>query len=174
MAAALGLVFTPGADIFSGHNTASVSAHVVVVEAPLHPLSHGRLREATGVMARRLAHLGVPGAVVRTQGDDIVVEMPKPAGATDIVAVLGQPGQLLFRPVECIITPYSGARRAPAVPAPVLPQSPADGTGPGAAPMPGICRLSAARQTGYLPPHGDRHGDTPEAYDTKDATAVLS
>jgi preprotein translocase subunit SecD len=122
-----------------------------------------------GVMARRLARLGVPGVVVRAQGDDIVVEMPKPPVAIPVLAVLGQPGQLAFRPVDCIITPYSGARHAPAVPA-----LSANATSAGTSGMPGICRLSAARQAGYLPPHGDGHGDTPEAYDTKDATVVLS
>jgi preprotein translocase subunit SecD len=127
-----------------------------------------------GVMAKRLARLGVPGAVVRAQGDDIVVEMPKPPVATPVVAVLGQPGQLAFRPVECIISPYSGARHAPAVAAPALAWPAANATGPGSSAMSGICGLSAARQAAYLPPHGDGYGDTPEAYDTKDATVVLS
>jgi len=144
----------------------------VVVEAPVHPLEQGRLRDAMGVMAKRLARLGVPGAVVRAQGDDIVVEMPKPPVATPVLAILGQPGQLAFRPVECIISPYSGAHHVPAVAAPALSQPAANGMGPGA--IPGICALSAVRQAAYLPPHGDGHGDTPEGYDTKTATVVLS
>jgi preprotein translocase subunit SecD len=127
-----------------------------------------------GVMARRLARLGVPGAVVRAQGDDIVVEIPKPTGTTPVLAVLGQPGHLAFRPVECIITPYSGARHVPAVAAPALSQSAANAMGLGASGTPSICGLSAAHRAGYLPPHGNGHGDTPEAYDTKDATVVLS
>ncbi len=174
VAVALGLVFTPGATVFSGRATAAVAAHVVVLEAPAHSLAPGLLREAMAVMARRLARLGVPGAVVRAQGDDIVVEMPKPPGPTDVVAVLGQPGQLRFRPVECIIGPYSGARHAAAVLGPAPRQPAATGMAQDTCGTPGICRLSAARQAGYLPPHGDGHGDTPEAYDTSDATVVLS
>ncbi len=120
-------------------------------------------------MGRRLRRLDVPGggANVRARADDIVVEIPKQAAAAQAIAVLGQPGRLYFRPVGCTIRPYSGARHAPA-------RSPASAPAPGASIAQRACGLSPERQVAYLPPHGDRHGDTPEAYDTEDATVVLS
>jgi len=56
----------------------------------------------------------------RAQGDDIVVEMPKPPVATPVVAVLGQPGQLAFRPwsASSVLIPALATRRpwtAPAI-----------------------------------------------------------
>jgi preprotein translocase subunit SecD len=149
-----------------GHGAAA-AAHVMVVEAPARRLGAGGLRNAVGVMGRRLRQFDVRGANVRARADDIVVEIPKQAAAAQAIAVLGQPGRLYFRPVECTIRAYSGTRRAPA-------RSPANPSAPGASTAQGACGLSPERQGAYLPPHGDRHGDTPEGYDTKDATVVLS
>ncbi len=167
---ALGLALAPGVAVSPGHG-ATAAAHVTVVEAPARSLGAGGLRDSMGVMGRRLRELDVRGAKIRARGDDIVVELPMQAADTQAIAVLGQPGRLYFRPVECTVKPYSGTRHAPAQSSAL---TPANASAPGAFTAQRACGLSPGRQGAYLPPDGDRHGDTPEVYDTKGATVVLS
>ncbi|MGH9107795.1 MAG: SecDF P1 head subdomain-containing protein [Acidimicrobiales bacterium] len=117
---------------------------------------------------------GIWDAVWSPSGAALAVEIRGRLGAAEVIAVLGQPGRLFFHPVECTIRAYSGARPAPAASAEALSPPAGRGTRPVGSSISGACGLSPARQGAYLPPHGDRHGDTPEAYDTEDAPVVLS
>ena len=130
-------------------------SRVIVVEQPLGTISSQALQQAVMVVSRRLSGLGVRGFAVHTQGDDVVVEFPKGRTDAQVLDVVGQTGQLLFRPVDCIIAPFIG---------------------PGTttmAPTSGSCNLSSTDQEHYMPPHGDSHGVTLAPFDTANATVVL-
>lgn len=67
----------------------------------------GALTAAVGVMSARVNGLGVSGATVQTQGNDIVVQLPGVKDPAKALAEIGSTAQLYFRPVICAAPAYS-------------------------------------------------------------------
>src|SRR6516165_4722355 len=70
-----------------------------VVLSPTGTYSHSALGQAQKIINNRVNGLGVAGATVQSQGNNIVVELPGVKNATAALAVIGQTAQLQFRPV---------------------------------------------------------------------------
>jgi hypothetical protein len=139
---------------------------VTVVEKPVGKVSAQSLQQAVRVMARRIYASGVRDFVVHTQGGDIVIELPRTKNEVEVLEVVGQTGQLFFRPVECIIAPYVGTTASTTSRAPT--------TRSATSLTPEMCSLTAKGQEHYLPPQGNRQGVTPAAFDTAGAIVVLA
>jgi preprotein translocase subunit SecD len=80
-----------------------------VVYKPAHQVSQSDLNETVTVLTDRVEGLGVSGATVGTQGDEIVVQVPGVKNAKQVLTAIGQTGQLYFRPTLCYAPPYSSA-----------------------------------------------------------------
>jgi preprotein translocase subunit SecD len=80
-----------------------------VVYKPAHKTSQANLNEAVNILTNRVAGLGVSGATVNTQGDEIVVSVPDVKDPNTVLRDIGQTAQLLFRPGLCYAPPYSPA-----------------------------------------------------------------
>src|ERR1700719_3866928 len=70
-----------------------------VVLSPTGTYSSGSLGQAQNIINARVNGLGVAGATVQRQGNNIVVELPGVKNASSALAVIGQTAQLQFRPV---------------------------------------------------------------------------
>jgi preprotein translocase subunit SecD len=80
-----------------------------VVYKPVHKTSQANLNEAVSILSNRVNGLGVSGATVATQGDEIVVQVPGVKNANQVLATIGKTAQLLFRPTLCYAPPYAEA-----------------------------------------------------------------
>jgi preprotein translocase subunit SecD len=72
-----------------------------VVYKPAHATSHANMVEVTQILSNRVNGLGVSGAEVNLQNNDVVVSVPGVKNAQSILDTIGQTAQLLFRPVLC-------------------------------------------------------------------------
>ncbi|MGH9089237.1 MAG: protein translocase subunit SecD [Acidimicrobiales bacterium] len=88
-----------------------------VVYTPAHKVSTADLRESVTVLTNRVDGLGVSGATVETQGNDIVVQVPGVKDARQVLASIGQTAQLFFRPVLCGAPAFVGHKAKSAKPA---------------------------------------------------------
>jgi cyclophilin family peptidyl-prolyl cis-trans isomerase len=82
---------------------------VFIVVRPEGPTTPGILREVAAIIEHRLQAFGVTAATVSIQGSDIAIDlspMTSLARAEEISEVVDQTGQVLFRPVDCLIAPY--------------------------------------------------------------------
>jgi preprotein translocase subunit SecD len=77
-----------------------------VVYKPAHKTSQANLNEAVNILTNRVNGLGVSGAEVNTQGDEIVVQVPDVKNPNEVLNAIGQTAQLLFRPALCEAPPY--------------------------------------------------------------------
>src|ERR1700728_1196473 len=80
-----------------------------VVYKPAHKTSQANLNEAVTILTNRVNGLGVSGAELNTQGDQIVVQVPDVKDPNQILKEIGQTAQLLFRPTLCYAPPYAEA-----------------------------------------------------------------
>jgi preprotein translocase subunit SecD len=80
-----------------------------VVYKPSHPTTKANLNEAVSILDNRVNGIGVSGATVATQGDQIVVQVPGVKDPNEILKTIGQTAQLLFRPTLCYAGPYAQA-----------------------------------------------------------------
>ena len=80
-----------------------------VVYKPAHPTTQANLNEAVAILNNRVNGIGVSGATVATQGDEIVVQVPDVKDPNEVLKTIGQTAQLLFRPTLCYSGPYSEA-----------------------------------------------------------------
>jgi preprotein translocase subunit SecD len=80
-----------------------------VVYKPSHKTTQSNLNEAVTILTNRVNGLGVSGAEVNTQGDEIVVQVPNVKDPNQILATIGQTAQLFFRPALCYAPPYAEA-----------------------------------------------------------------
>jgi preprotein translocase subunit SecD len=80
-----------------------------VVYKPAHKTTQANLNEAVNILSNRVNGLGVSGATVSTQGDQIVVQVPGVKNANEVLKTIGQTAQLLFRPGLCYAPPYQKA-----------------------------------------------------------------
>ncbi len=84
-----------------------------VVYKPVHPTSHANMVEVTQILSSRVNGLGVSGAQVNLQNNDVVVSVPGVKNAQSILDTIGQTAQLLFRPVLCLAA--NGTHEVPAL-----------------------------------------------------------
>ncbi|MGH9046002.1 MAG: protein translocase subunit SecD, partial [Acidimicrobiales bacterium] len=87
-----------------------------VVYKPAHKVSTADLHEAESILTNRVSGLGVSGATVGTQGDDILVQVPGVKDGHQILKTIGETAQLYFRPALCGATSFVGARAKSAKP----------------------------------------------------------
>jgi preprotein translocase subunit SecD len=99
-----------------------------VVLSPTGTYSSGSLGQAQNIINARVNGLGVAGATVQRQGNNIVVELPGVKNASSALAVIGQTAQLQFRPV---VLDSNGQELIFAGPGPTVATAPT--TAPGAA-----------------------------------------
>src|SRR5271165_3245375 len=100
LAIALGLGWSPklGLDLEGG---------LSVIYTPAQHVSNDKLQTAATIMTDRANGLGVSGASVVTQGDQIDDEIPGIKNAQQALDQLGQTAQLYFRPVLCGAPAYT-------------------------------------------------------------------
>lgn len=70
-----------------------------VVLSPKTATTGGVLSQAQQIISNRVDGLGVAGATIERQGNNIVVELPGVKDATTALGLIGQTAQLEFRPV---------------------------------------------------------------------------
>ncbi len=85
-----------------------------VVYKPATPTSTAKMNEAVTILGNRVNGLGVSGATVNLQGKDLVVSVPGVKDARQVLAVVGQTAQLLFRPVLCLAPAAAKGATTPA------------------------------------------------------------
>lgn len=76
-----------------------------VVYKPVQHATTSELNETVTILSNRVNGLGVSGATVSTQGNEIVVSVPGVKNARTVLKVLGQTAQLYFRPTFCYAPP---------------------------------------------------------------------
>jgi preprotein translocase subunit SecD len=81
-----------------------------VVYKPATHASASDLSQTVTVLTNRVNGLGVSGASVQTQGNDIVVSVPGVNNARSVLKTIGETAQLLFRPALCYAPPFVGAK----------------------------------------------------------------
>jgi len=101
---ALGATFAAG---WSPRLGLDLAGGLSVVYRPAHPVSSNVLNEAINIMDNRVNGLGVSGATVGRQGNDIVAEIPSVKNTKEVLSLLGTTAQLYFRPVLCFAPPYT-------------------------------------------------------------------
>ncbi|HEY7931812.1 MAG TPA: protein translocase subunit SecD [Acidimicrobiales bacterium] len=75
-----------------------------VVYKPTTHATNADMQEVVTILSNRVNGLGVSGAQVNLQGKDVVVSVPGVKDAYNVLQVVGQTAQLLFRPVLCETT----------------------------------------------------------------------
>src|SRR5579883_2654980 len=70
-----------------------------VVLTPKTSTSSGALNQAQQIISNRVNGLGVAGASIQRQGNNIVVELPGVKDATKALGIIGETAELQFRPV---------------------------------------------------------------------------
>jgi preprotein translocase subunit SecD len=78
-----------------------------VVYKPVSHATTAELNETVTILSDRVNGLGVSGATVSTQGNEIVVSVPGVKNARAVLNTIGQTAQLYFRPTLCYAAPYS-------------------------------------------------------------------
>ncbi|HLG68537.1 MAG TPA: protein translocase subunit SecD [Acidimicrobiales bacterium] len=142
----------------------------VVYQAPPHT-STANLDESATILTNRVDALGVSGAKVEVQGDNVVVSIPGVKNPNQVLSAIGQTAQLYFRPVLC----YAPLYRAPKGPPPPPPASPPTC---GAAYQLTQANLAVNPSTGQsrnIPPDPSlaTYPTTPASHDAQHATVVL-
>ena len=105
LGATIGLGHTPllGLDLKGG---------VSVVLRPEGTVNSATLQEAVSIIDRRVNGLGVSNSDVARQGQDVVINLPGIKNSQQALSELGKTAVLYFRPVDCVIAPYSPAPSA--------------------------------------------------------------
>ena len=122
LAAVIGAGWSPklGLDLAGGFS---------VVYQPAHQVSASDLNTAVNILNNRVNGLGVSGATVNTQNNQIVVQVPGVKNAQQVLNSIGQTAQLFFRPAICGAPAFVGAGKHGAQPATApLPTCPAGST----------------------------------------------
>ena len=76
------------------------------VYKPAHPISSGEMNTTIDIIRNRIDGAGVAGALVGSQGGDLVAQFPGIKDPQRILNLIGQTAQLQFRPVLCDADPY--------------------------------------------------------------------
>ncbi len=83
-------------------------ARVIAVYKPSRPASAGTIKETERVIERRLKGLGVTGSMLYTKATEVVVDLPYAKDDTQVLKLVGQRAQVYFRPVDCVVAPFTG------------------------------------------------------------------
>jgi preprotein translocase subunit SecD len=83
---------------------------VVYKPAAGQKVTTAELSETATILTDRMSGLGVSGATVGTQGDEIVVAVPGAKNPRPIIREIGQTAKLYFRPTLCYAPAYSPAK----------------------------------------------------------------
>jgi preprotein translocase subunit SecD len=83
-----------------------------VVYQPVQKVPSSELTEVVNILSNRVNGLGVSGATVGTQGNEIVVSVPGVKNAQQVLKRIGKVARLYFRPVLCYAPPYSASTAA--------------------------------------------------------------
>ncbi len=97
-----------------------------VVLKPAHQVNGNTLNEAINIIRNRVDGLGISGAQVGNQGQDIVVQLPGVKNPQGVINTLSETAQLYFRPVLCEAPPYqkpAAVNGKPAAPPGPLPST---------------------------------------------------
>ncbi|MHB8219817.1 MAG: protein translocase subunit SecD [Acidimicrobiales bacterium] len=78
-----------------------------VVYQPVQKATASDLSETVTILTNRVNGLGVSGATVGTQGNEIVVSVPGVKNSQQVLKTIGQVAQLYFRPTLCYAPPYT-------------------------------------------------------------------
>ena len=76
------------------------------IYTPIHPTSQANLQVAVSIISNRVNGLGVSGATVNLQGNNIIVSVPGVKDANKVIREVGQTAQLLVRPVYCFANSF--------------------------------------------------------------------
>jgi preprotein translocase subunit SecD len=74
---------------------------LTVVYKPTTKATLSDMQEVVTILNNRVNGLGVSGSTVNLQGKDVAVSVPGVTDARQVLAIVGQTAQLLFRPVLC-------------------------------------------------------------------------
>ncbi|MDE3065429.1 MAG: protein translocase subunit SecD [Acidobacteriota bacterium] len=88
-----------------------------VVYKPTTAASTANMQEVVTILNNRVNGLGVSGATVNLQGKNVVVSVPGVSDARNVLKIVGETAQLLFRPVLCQTGPAAKGAKPAAVPA---------------------------------------------------------
>jgi len=78
-----------------------------VVYKPSRPVSQSILAQTISIIENRVNALGVAEPSIGQQGNDIVVDLPGVKDPRKALSIIGETAILQFRPVECVVPPYS-------------------------------------------------------------------
>ncbi len=82
-----------------------------VVYQPAHHATQDQLNETVDIMTSRVDALGVTGATVGTQGNNVVVSIPGVKDPNEILKTVGSTAQLYFRPALCYAPAYTPTKK---------------------------------------------------------------
>ncbi|MHB8439561.1 MAG: protein translocase subunit SecD [Acidimicrobiales bacterium] len=81
-----------------------------VVYQPAHKISAGTMNTTIDIIRNRVDATGVSGALVNSQGGDLVVQLPGIKDPSRVISLIGETAQLQFRPLLCFAGPYAPAK----------------------------------------------------------------
>jgi preprotein translocase subunit SecD len=84
---------------------------------PQHQVNNGEIQTVISILQNRIDGLGVSGALINSQGGDVVIQVPGLANRQQIINTIQQTAELLFRPVLCAgpdYTPPAATKGKPA------------------------------------------------------------
>ena len=85
---------------------------LAAVYKPTTPATQSQLNEVVTILSNRVNGLGVSGAQVNTQGNEVVVSAPGVKDARKVLQAIQQTAQLYFRPVLCQVAPAAKNAKA--------------------------------------------------------------
>jgi preprotein translocase subunit SecD len=81
-----------------------------VVYKPAHKISSGDMNTTIDIIRSRVDAAGVSGALVSSQGGNVVVQLPGIKNPGYVIGLIGETAQLQFRPVLCLAGPYFASK----------------------------------------------------------------
>ncbi len=78
-----------------------------VVYQPAHRIGSGDMNTTVDIIRNRVDAAGVSGALVNSQGGDVVVQLPGIKNPQSVINLIGETAQLQFRPVLCFAGPFT-------------------------------------------------------------------
>jgi preprotein translocase subunit SecD len=85
--------------------------------APQHKVDSGEIQTVISILQNRIDGLGVSGALINSQGGNVVVQVPGLANRQQIISTIQQTAELLFRPVLCAAPAYTAPKSTNGKPA---------------------------------------------------------
>lgn len=92
-----------------------------VIYQPAHTINSGEMRTTVDIIRNRIDGAGVSGAVVQSQSNQVVVQLPNINNPQHIINLVGNTAQMLFRPVLCDAPAYTKPAKGASAPSSALP-----------------------------------------------------